>query len=1563
MDEGEQDVYVAQLKEVFDSCDTTGTGYLDRAELRELCHRLQLDDQADNLTKQLLGKDPNNRVSFDEFKEGFVAVLSHSVDELDTTEEDFSLIEDIVPEEVEPKYVKGKKKYGRRSKPDFLDSEDDVSRSESHPTPAKKVREERRTTLRERTSSMASIQSLESDDGKKKPPSTGDSDKEHERTFEAEGTGLLKTGTMDDAYTPSRGAMMSPTDEDRQEEIRQIWEELGVGRSGFLNKAELDLVCKHIGLDEMNDEELSHLFQTLDKDGDGKISLQELLNGLFKYSSSPSPTPSPTRGLMAAERRRLARSMTLDESLARVATPLVGINLFSALDSEGTGYVQAEEIVNLWQEEGIQSPMEVLEDLGFELGGKVNITELSMELEHELYAIPDDNKVYHAALTSYRSEIRHLKSDLDQAYKERDKVQGDLEAANLRVNKLVQEVDDRHAGMERTSENRLRTTEKRYEEKIERLQAEIQKEREFITQQAAKQKGKLEHEIDNLLEEQKRLHEKLSIAHQERGDLEKELLEMTERLVELQKTNDRLSKDNEAYSDLQLRFADIESRRDSLKMQQEVDIVQHIKDLEAINRELRDKNDELVLEIEELRSQLTGRHVRRRGNKDKVGRTGSILSDYQKPTVVRRRGKHTTSSDNESETDEGPSGRTKRRLPTPKRDTTSSQEDDGSLGHSPVQYTHVGVQVGYPQDGLGKVEYPQVGFVRRGSRLSASSNQLTPAHSPSRVLHAENVSELRDQFERERREIEQAYKFEIAELEEKKAELEKGLVELQEKHESEKNEMEQKFALDKAGLRDRLEAEFKEDLEIRIAETRTQLLKEKDMGASELMTQHATELQTKLEDQRRDLEQKFDKEKSNMEQKHHLEVNALQAGFDKEVNEMINSHRKEMEQLENKHRKEKEAVQEAKEDMEKKFAREKKELSKNSERDRQNLMNTLDKDKAELCQTYTQERNQMEQQFQTEMQALQKQHQKELDTLRKNFELEKVQLEKSVSSDTREKVEAEFAKQMERLTKGFEEEREKIASEQDKLAKRSRQLEQQVGDKEREKEKEKEGGKQLKNKVDDLNKQVTSLKKEKEKAEAEFRKEKEKLTRGFEDERKKLNQEREKVEKRATKEKDDLQKRVAKLEDQLDSKEQEKEREKHEGKQQKTKVEELKSETSALQQQLNSLQREKDRAEAEHNREVEKLQKTFDREREELANKTATLEGLLKNKDSDLEEAWQYRKRAEETEAINANLHREKQRMETELQDEIDLVKKSSERRQDDLQYQIQQLEGQLQRKDQEKEDEKEYRQKELQREKERVEAHFTQQMERLKRAFDEERQVFANQKGALERQVAEKEWEKEAEKQFRNRVQELNAQNTGLQRDNQRLEVTLADLRSELEAARREKEEMLVMVKQEQEEAMAAINNLDKAKLNLLEEQKETLNKELQEVKDKVIEKERRCRELEVALEQRSTETNKLLMTAQQGHEKTVAKLKQDKEELDNKLAKMHTVLNEQTNKLKEQLSKTCRSDLLVKDLYVENAQLMKALQVTEQRQKEAERSSHLLAEKNLALVRVLRKVCPAVI
>ena len=57
MDEDEQDVYVAQLHEVFDSCDHSEKGFLNRSELVELCKKLQLDDQVPQLLLQLLGSE------------------------------------------------------------------------------------------------------------------------------------------------------------------------------------------------------------------------------------------------------------------------------------------------------------------------------------------------------------------------------------------------------------------------------------------------------------------------------------------------------------------------------------------------------------------------------------------------------------------------------------------------------------------------------------------------------------------------------------------------------------------------------------------------------------------------------------------------------------------------------------------------------------------------------------------------------------------------------------------------------------------------------------------------------------------------------------------------------------------------------------------------------------------------------------------------------------------------------------------------------------------------------------------------------------------------------------------------------------------------------------------------------------------------------------------------------------------------------------------------------------------------------------------------------------------
>ena len=106
---------------------------------------------------------------------------------------------------------------------------------------------------------------------------------------------------------------MDPVSEEAH--LREIWRELGVGTSGYINVDELARVCDHIGMDEMSDEvnntatympsvlyrliviaqELAHLFDKLDVDQDGLVSFSEFLRGLFQHGNTPAATPISTQ--------------------------------------------------------------------------------------------------------------------------------------------------------------------------------------------------------------------------------------------------------------------------------------------------------------------------------------------------------------------------------------------------------------------------------------------------------------------------------------------------------------------------------------------------------------------------------------------------------------------------------------------------------------------------------------------------------------------------------------------------------------------------------------------------------------------------------------------------------------------------------------------------------------------------------------------------------------------------------------------------------------------------------------------------------------------------------------------------------------------------------------------------------------------------------------------------------------------------------------------------------------------------------------------------------------------
>ncbi|NXS20591.1 NIN protein, partial [Mystacornis crossleyi] len=93
-------------------------------------------------------------------------------------------------------------------------------------------------------------------------------------------------------------------------------------------------------------------------------------------------------------------------------------------------------------------------------------------------------------------------------------------------------------------------------------------------------------------------------------------------------------------------------------------------------------------------------------------------------------------------------------------------------------------------------------------------------------------------------------------------------------------------------------------------------------------------------------------------------------------------------------------------------------------------------------------------------------------------------------------------------------------------------------------------------------------------------------------------------------------------------------------------------------------------------------------------------------------------------------------------------------------------------------------------------------------------------------------------------------------------------------------------------------------------------------------------------------------------GHEQLLKMMEERMMDVEQKLRLVKRLLQDKVNQLKEQLSKNTKADVMVKDLYVENAQLLKALEATEQRQKSAERKNYLLEEKIANLNRIVKNL-----
>ncbi|XP_044228059.1 ninein-like protein isoform X4 [Thunnus albacares] len=861
MEEAEHSSYVAQLKAEFDSCDTTSTGFLDREELTELCRKLQLDAHLPLLLDTLLGGRPYARVNFEEFKDGFVAVLSRSLD-FSTSEDDSSYLQPVVPEEVKPKFVKGTKRYGRRSRPDSqldaaltCDSEDSLpSRTEATDSSPAGVR---RAKLR-RSTSLESVESLKSD----------------------EEAGSPKTVPPD---CQSKGG--------QQEDE----EELGVvGGGGHVLMA----VCDHLSLQQLNTQELDVLLRKLDADLDGRVSLREFQKVLC--GSAPVSCSTPVRGadlqraphmLRHADLQRaphmlrhadLQRALhmlrhadlqraphmsqtVLEERSVRSTSPslltaTVGQRVLSQLD-DGSGCTSPEKVIALWTEEGIRNSRDILQTLDFSLEERVSLADLTLALDNEL--LVGGNGIQQATLISYKTEIQHLQVVAEQACRERDKVKSDLDLADQRNLQLVREVDDRHASMETLNQSRIRDLEQDFRDRLTALRSQSEQESEALLQQVERERGALHDELRLLRAQEAGLREELGSATQENKRLEDELSVVKLKLNEAESSVNKLQRDVKHL--LQDKFGSLDPAGAGLSHEERFSEI--IKEYELRCRELRDRNDELSSELELLKSQRSNRKSRRSAGND------TLSWKQQQQQQQQQRSDSAESDSDDSDMQRSSSALVRKKLQP--ADKTALCSLDGVSGPA------VSIQTELALEQLKQ---------KHNQELQKLHIQLE-----TQVNYYERSQELmRQSMEVERKDISQAFKLEISELEEQKAQAEQQVKQLKEaldklqiqhgggggggggggwsseqerRMHRERAELEQNFAREISNLvqrlsaeKDQLEAELKLKMDQEVMLVRTQLEEVRsENGALQerlsVLQQEVTNMEDDVAKKRRKLEE------------------------------------------------------------------------------------------------------------------------------------------------------------------------------------------------------------------------------------------------------------------------------------------------------------------------------------------------------------------------------------------------------------------------------------------------------------------------------------------------------------------------------------------------------------------------------------------------------------------------------------------------------------------------------------------------------------------------------------
>ncbi|XP_054654537.1 ninein-like protein isoform X3 [Dunckerocampus dactyliophorus] len=1452
MEEAEPSHYVAQLKAEFDSCDTTSTGFLDREAVTALCRKLQLDAHLPLLLDSLLGGGSTYaRVNFEEFKDNFVDVLSRSLD-VSTSEDDSSYLEPVVPDEVKPKFVKGEKRYGRRSRPDArpdaaLSCHSDISPPSDAQNADSSPSGVRRPKVR-RSTSLDSVESLKSD-----------------------------------------GEPGSPKD------VTQI---------SFQSKGQ--------------DEPLAPAAQDLEHG----VGLREFRNILC--CSGPVSCSTPLRRMpQAAFEERSPRSTS-----PSLLTATLGPRVLSQLD-DGSGCASPERVVALWTEEGIRNSRDILQTLDFPLEERLSLAELTLALDNEL--LVSGNGIHQAALISYRNEIQHLQGAAEQACKERDKAKVDLDLADRRNLQLVREVDDRHASMETLNHSRIRDLEQDFRDRLAVLRSQAEQESDAMLQQLERERGMLREELRLLKVQEAGLQEELDIATQENRRLEEELADVKRRLTEVESSAERLQKDLEQL--LHDKFGSLDTAAAGPNPEER--LCELIKEYEQRCRELQDKNDELNSELELLKCQRNDR----KSGRPTAHKTPAATLSWNEPHCVSE----PDSDDSEM----------KRRSSPPHQSKMDPADTTVSI------HTELAVE-------------------QLKQKHNQEVQQLNIQLETQVNYYERTLDRIRQSMEVERKDIAQAFKLEINELEEQKTEAEQQARQLKEaldklqnqiqhggwsseqerRVQRERADLEQNFAREIGNLVQKLSAEkdqLEAELKLKMDQEVSRVREEAQLQLSQVKLHHAEGQrrllhQLHLERQRQKI-QKGSEECLLREQVCSLqgEVQTCRLQLSQSEDSM-GKFKGRCGQLEEELRACGQRCRELEENISRLEAEELQAASAvavvNSVLQQEVVVDSVKTDHSRLIRDLTEQAMEA-----NDLQEALKQQQSKV-----------LQLQEEVVSLSQEKQ--SYSRMAEQLSTQIVEMEEEMSALQSLSSRVQSDL---LPD----------GQEDLNSSASEANQAVEQLSEQLESKTGELvlvRGQNLQLQLAVMDSQNQLRKAQDAFEcdkKKMRQQLTEMEHLVLVLEQVMDP-----------DSSQRTRLEEVVSDNSALHERVSVLQQEVEKLEddvASKRSKLEEMQHKDERSRQEEARLQEENSGYRQEVLSLSSRNLQL---STDNGELSARLRAEQESLRA-LQERLDAVSRQQEEGEATLRHVQEEAEQQ----------QAAWRQERLQLEEELTSCRrkLSQLEAELSVAADRQQKMEAELSMKVEKLQKEVlSLQQEAER-LRSQLHAITQENLGHAQEVSALRRKLQDAQrktEEVEAGARklmmeeeqekqrqhlQQQQTVQQLIQDQQSLKSQLKQMSLAKmqaegqadaaLTLVQQQQEGVwhRERAEQLLAQLQEEQRRSRQLEEELKLQVEHSSSHVSLKQEQYEKAMVALQLRTEELESKLKGVRTVLQEKVQQLKEQMAKNVKSSVMLKDLYVENSQLMKALQVTEQHQKNAEKKNFQLEEKVSALNKLLREIVPA--